>query len=184
MPRQKSPSFGWKFPSWNDCCWTHPYPKKLGPKSVYNLSCAYKNAIKFEIKYAATWSLSSATLQRRHIEHHVVSNHQHHDCLLNTFIQAHVRETSKLCATGPLCGEFTEDRWIPRIKGQWRGKYFHMTTSSWENTIVSLTPTIHTPSMVWCCELINKFNRTMTAYFFNLWWEAMKFFYQWIIQIT
>ena len=30
-----------------------------------------------------------------------------------------------------LCGEFTGDRWIPRTKGQWRGKYFHLMTSSW-----------------------------------------------------
>ena len=26
---------------------------------------------------------------------------------------------------------FTGDRWIPRIKGQWRGKCFHLMTSSW-----------------------------------------------------
>ena len=31
----------------------------------------------------------------------------------------------------PLCGEFTGDRWIPRKKGQWRGKRFHLMTSSW-----------------------------------------------------
>ena len=27
--------------------------------------------------------------------------------------------------------EFTGDRWIPRTKGQWRGKCFHLMTSSW-----------------------------------------------------
>ena len=31
----------------------------------------------------------------------------------------------------PLLGEFTGDRWIPRTKGQWRGKCFHLMTSSW-----------------------------------------------------
>ena len=31
----------------------------------------------------------------------------------------------------PLCGEFTGDRWIPRTNGQWRGKCFHLMTSSW-----------------------------------------------------
>ena len=31
----------------------------------------------------------------------------------------------------PLWGEFTGDRWIPRTKGQWRGKCFHLMTSSW-----------------------------------------------------
>ena len=29
-----------------------------------------------------------------------------------------------------LCGEFTGDRWIPRTNGQWRGKSFHLMTSS------------------------------------------------------
>ena len=33
----------------------------------------------------------------------------------------------------PLCGEFTGDRWIPRTNGQWRGKCFHLMTSSWAN---------------------------------------------------
>ena len=30
----------------------------------------------------------------------------------------------------PLWGEFTGDRWIPRTKGQWREKCFHLMTSS------------------------------------------------------
>ena len=30
----------------------------------------------------------------------------------------------------PLCGEFTGDRWISRTNGQYRGKYFHLMTSS------------------------------------------------------
>ena len=29
-----------------------------------------------------------------------------------------------------LCWEFAGDRWIPRTKGQWRGKCFHLMTSS------------------------------------------------------
>ena len=31
----------------------------------------------------------------------------------------------------PLCGEFTGDGWIPGTNGQWRGKCFHLMTSSW-----------------------------------------------------
>ena len=31
----------------------------------------------------------------------------------------------------PLCREFTSNRWNPRTKGQWRGKCFHLMTSSW-----------------------------------------------------
>ena len=30
----------------------------------------------------------------------------------------------------PLFGELTGDRWIPHTKGQWRGKCFHLMTSS------------------------------------------------------
>ena len=41
------------------------------------------------------------------------------------------KKTSKLRVTGPLCGEFTGDRWFPRTKGQLRGKCFHLMTSSW-----------------------------------------------------
>ena len=31
----------------------------------------------------------------------------------------------------PMCGEVTGDRWIPRTNGHWRGKCFHLMTSSW-----------------------------------------------------
>ena len=31
----------------------------------------------------------------------------------------------------PLCGEFTGDRWIPHTNVQYRGKCFHLMTSSW-----------------------------------------------------
>ena len=44
-------------------------------------------------------------------------------------------ETSKLRGVTGLCGgnspvKFTGDRWIPHTKGQWRGKCFHLMTSS------------------------------------------------------
>ena len=41
-----------------------------------------------------------------------------------------------------LWGEFTGDRWIPRTKGQWHGKCFHLMTFSWcccDKNIISLT---------------------------------------------
>ena len=31
----------------------------------------------------------------------------------------------------PLCGEHTDNRWIPHAKGQQRGNCFHLMTSSW-----------------------------------------------------
>ena len=45
-------------------------------------------------------------------------------------IQAQIKENIKAPRHWPLWGEFTGDRWIPRTKGQWRGKCFHLVTSS------------------------------------------------------
>ena len=47
-----------------------------------------------------------------------------------TFIQAHIKENIKAPCHWPLWGEFTDDRWIPLTKGQWRGKCFNLMTSS------------------------------------------------------
>ena len=47
------------------------------------------------------------------------------------FIQAQIKEDIKAPCHWPLCGEFTGDRSIPCTKGQERGKWFHLMTSSW-----------------------------------------------------
>ena len=88
-------------------------------------------------------------LQWRHNERDGVSNHQPKDCLLNRlfrlrslasrlfaepFVQAQIKENIRIPRHWPLCGEFTGDRWIPLIKGQQRGKCFHLMTSSWKST--------------------------------------------------
>ena len=70
-------------------------------------------------------------LEWRHNEHDCVSNHQPHDCLLSRLFRRRSKQTSKLRDTGlcawnsPVTGE------IPAKKGQLRGKYFHLMTSSW-----------------------------------------------------
>ena len=46
-------------------------------------------------------------------------------------MQAQIKESINAARLWPLWGEFTGDRWIPRTKGQLRGKYFHLMTSSW-----------------------------------------------------
>ena len=46
------------------------------------------------------------------------------------FIQARIKENIKALRHWPLWGESIGDRWIPRTKGQTRGKCFHMMTSS------------------------------------------------------
>ena len=55
------------------------------------------------------------------------------------FIQAQIKENMKAPCHWPLCGEFTGDRWIPRTNGQYRGKCFHLMTSSWRDLSWSLT---------------------------------------------
>ena len=70
------------------------------------------------------------TLRWRHNDLAGVSNHQPHGCLLNRLFRRRSNKTSKLRVTG-LCGGIHRDRWIPRTKGQLRGKCFHLMTSSW-----------------------------------------------------
>ena len=53
---------------------------------------------------------------------------------IQSFIRAEIKENIKAPRHWPLCGEFTGDWWIPPTKGQWRGKYFHLMTSSWDTT--------------------------------------------------
>ena len=55
-------------------------------------------------------------LNWRHNGRDGVSNHQPRDCL--PFIHAQIKENTKAPCHWPLCGEFTGDRYIPRIKGQ------------------------------------------------------------------
>ena len=52
-------------------------------------------------------------------------------------IQAQIKEHIKAPRHWPLWGEFTGHRWIPHTKGQWRGKCFHLMTSSWPPEIWS-----------------------------------------------
>ena len=52
------------------------------------------------------------------------------------FIHAQIVDNIKAPRHWPLCGEFTGDRWIPRTEDQWRGKGFHLMTSSWHDDMV------------------------------------------------
>ena len=72
----------------------------------------------------------TAALQWRHNDHDCVSNHQPRGCLLNRIFRRRSKKTSKLRVTG-LCAGNSPDQWIPRTKGQLRGKCFHLMTSSW-----------------------------------------------------
>ena len=62
------------------------------------------------------------------------------------FIQAKIKENIKALRHWPLWGEFTGHRWIPRTKGQLRGKCFHLMTSSWD---LRSDSQMDTPSISW-----------------------------------
>ena len=65
-----------------------------------------------------------------------VSNHQPRDCLFNCLFKRRSRKhQSPRPSHWALCGEFTGDRWIPRTKGQLRGKSSHLMTSSWTELV-------------------------------------------------
>ena len=57
-------------------------------------------------------------------------------------VQRHIKENIKAPRHLPLRGEFTGDRWIPRTKGQSRGKCFHLMTSSLSMPFLLLARTI------------------------------------------
>ena len=59
-----------------------------------------------------------------------VSNHRRLQCVSSRLLTRRLTKISKLRVTGPLCGEFTVDLWIPHRKGQSLGKCFHLMTSS------------------------------------------------------
>ena len=65
-------------------------------------------------------------LQWRRNERHGVSNHGRLDCLFNYLFRHTSKKTSKFRLTGLCEGH----RWTPCTQGQWRGKCFHLMTSS------------------------------------------------------
>ena len=79
---------------------------------------------------ASSSKISVFPLQWRHNGLDGVWDHQPHDCLLNRLFRRRLKQNTKALRHWSLCGEFTGDRWIPRTKGQLRGKFSHMMTSS------------------------------------------------------
>ena len=76
------------------------------------------------------WAWCCDVLQWRHNDHDGVSNHKPHGCLLNHLFRRRSKKTSKSSASLAFVWGI-RDRWIPRTKGQLRGKCFHLMTSSW-----------------------------------------------------
>ena len=75
------------------------------------------------------WKHTSFSLRWRHNDHDSVSNHKPHGCLLSRLFG---RRSKKHQSSASLAfvRRIHRDRWIPRTKGQLRGKCFHLMTSS------------------------------------------------------
>ena len=127
-----------------------------------------------------TFLNSFCALQWRYNKRDGVSDHQPHDCLLNRlFIQAQIKENIKVPRHWPLCGEFTDDRWIPRTKGQERGKCVHLMTPSWYNKyciliksslkFVANGPMKNKLALV----QIMTWRRKATVHYLNQWWPCL-----------
>ena len=69
----------------------------------------------------------SCSLQWRHNDYGSVSNHQPRGCLLYSDADQRKHQSSASLA---FVRGIHRDRWIPRTKGQLRGKCFHLMTSS------------------------------------------------------
>ena len=54
----------------------------------------------------------------------------------HAFFQAQIKENIKAPRHWHLWGELTDERRIPSKKGQKRGKFFHLMTSSWTMYII------------------------------------------------
>ena len=75
-------------------------------------------------------------LQWRHDERHGVSNHRRHDCLLNRLLDADKRKHQSSAPLAFVRGIHRSPVNSPH-KGQWRGKCFHVMTSSWHGNRTS-----------------------------------------------
>ena len=90
------------------------------------------------IMYIASMQDTLVIITMTSHKRHVVSNHRSFDCFFNSLY----RPTSKKHQRPHYCSfarEFTGDQWILRIKGQERGKSFHLMTLSWWNWDVWLS---------------------------------------------
>ena len=119
-------------------CWRHHVLHEI---HIYRFSL---------IIHCLDWSSISA------LEHYDDVIMRHNDVIMRlkspasplfteTFIRAQFKENIKAPRHWPLCGEFTGDRWIPRTKGQLRGKCFHLMTSSWNLSFLLYTRIYHQP---------------------------------------
>ena len=82
------------------------------------------------LTWEQTTQVCCCSLRWRQNGRHSVSNHQPHDCLFNRLFRRRSKKHQSSASLAFVWG-IHRDRWIPRTKGQLRGKCFHLMTSSW-----------------------------------------------------
>ena len=84
----------------------------------------------FHVLYHIVWHfVIEISLHWRHNDHDGIWNHQPHGCLLNHLFRRRSKKHQSSASLALVRG-IHRDRWIPRTKGQLRGKCFHLMTSS------------------------------------------------------
>ena len=100
----------------------------LAPNMQHRTSHYPNQFWRSRVPFSVTRSSWGSTLHWRHNGHDFVSNHQPHDCLLNRLFRRSQRKHQSSASLAFVRG-IHRDRWIPRTKGQLRGKCFHLMTS-------------------------------------------------------
>ena len=111
-------------------------------------------------RYGVAFMYICSALQWRQNGDDGVSNHQPHNCLLNRLFGRRSKKISNSASLAFVRG-FHRDRWIPRTKGQLRGKCFHLMTSSWIWYIVAISvviflmklPSLECQWHAWPCDI-------------------------------
>ena len=85
---------------------------------------------KVKFRQFMAFHINNDTLHWRHNDHDGVSNHQPHGVYSTVYSDADESRHQSSASLAFVRG-IHRSRWIPRTKGQLRGKCFHLMTSSW-----------------------------------------------------
>ena len=104
-------------------CW----PSSMSPYGVNRPQWVSRN----KIITGSLLSIAVLTLRWRHNGRDCVSNHQPHDCLLNSLFGRRSKKTSKFRVSGLCVGNSPETGEFPAQMASNADFFFHLMTSSW-----------------------------------------------------
>ena len=92
----------------------------------------YRSVVQLE-----RWSKAQNTLRWRHNDHDASQINSLTVVYSTVYSDADQRKHQSSASLAFVWG-IHRDRWIPRPKGQWRGKCFHLMTSSWSEIFMAM----------------------------------------------